>query len=80
MNATCSPCGRFKVGSAGNFEAKKNSFLNSIARLEETVRRMQDELSRPAPPPSYSREPEEPETESPEAPPPPPQRFPWQRG
>ncbi|HEX2054547.1 MAG TPA: hypothetical protein VHJ78_12585 [Actinomycetota bacterium] len=79
MNSTCSKCGRFKVGSAGNFEAKKNGFLRSIDRLEETVRRMQAELAK-GPVNIPGPQDDEPDAEQESPPPAPPQRYPWQRG
>lgn len=86
MSQTCRKCGRIKVASAPAFEAKKISFLNSISRLEESVRRMQVELAKPPPArapaedtPDRSEDDEQGRS-APSPPPEPPQRFPWQRG
>jgi transcription elongation factor Elf1 len=45
MATTCRKCGRTKVVEVPNFKAKKDSFTNSIDRLEETIRKMQVELA-----------------------------------
>lgn len=88
MASTCRKCGRVKVVEVPDFAAKKNSFTSSIGRLEDTVRRMNVELSsgpvsRPtpwAPPSAASPAPATGEEEADTAPPPPPvEKFPWQR-
>lgn len=87
MASTCRKCGRIKVVEAPDFAAKKNRFTSSIGKLEETVRRMNVELSsRPGPPPP-AWAPRAASTPAPAAdeeaeavpPPPPVERFPWQR-
>lgn len=86
MTMTCRKCGRIKVVEVPDFAAKKNAFTSSIDRLEETVRQMNAELSRPAytPPPVRAPEaaPEEsvpPGDDDTPPPPPPIEKFPWQR-
>jgi len=86
MATTCRKCGRIKVVEVPDFAAKKNGFTSSIGRLEETVRQMNAELSRPASTPPPVRAPQAaPEESVPpgddDTPPPPPpiERFPWQR-
>ena len=80
MAQTCRKCGRVKTAQASDFAARKEGFLHSIDRLEETVRQMQVELARPPLPAAEKPEdPGKPESD-PAEPPDPPQRFPWQRG
>jgi hypothetical protein len=92
MATTCRKCGRTKVVEVPNFKAKKDGFLNSIDRLEATIRKMQQELARdpgdyreppaaagepaPAVPAAHSETPAPDEEKPPAAP---PQLFPWQR-
>lgn len=88
MAMTCRKCGRIKVVEVPNFAAKKNGFTNSIGKLEETVRKMKDELARPVSPPPPAQAPQSgreaaaPAEQGDDTPPPPPpvERFPWQRG
>jgi hypothetical protein len=88
MASTCRKCGRTKVVEVPNFKAKKDGFINSIDRLEETIRKMHRELAedpvayrQPAaareavPDPEIESGPVE-ENPTPSAP---PDRFPWQR-
>lgn len=77
MTHTCRKCGRVKVAQASDFAAKKEGFLTSIDRLEETVRRMQAELAKGPSRLEQPAETEQPEIDQP--PPTPPQRYPWQR-
>jgi hypothetical protein len=94
MATTCRKCGRTKVVEVPNFKAKKDGFTNSIERLEETIRRMQVELTQNPgayrETPDAAREPGPEEVPAPvsdapaapeedTAPPAPPQTFPWQR-
>ena len=82
MSRSCLGCGRIKMGSLPNLEAKKNGFLRSLDQLERTMQRLQTELAneparRPAPPDDQDKDSAEPQ---PAPPAPPPQRYPWQRG
>lgn len=87
MAMTCRKCGRIKVVEVPDFAAKKHGFTSSIGRLEETVRNMNAELSKPVyappPPPRAPQARDEPaaKDDDDETPPPPPpvERFPWQR-
>lgn len=95
MDIPCRKCGRTRVVEVPNFEAKRNSFTDSIGKLEETVRQMQQELASPASdeqapartePEPVATAPLDAETapdedvSDPAAPTPAPQHFPWQRG
>ena len=79
MALSCTKCGRIKMGQVSNFEAKKNGFLRSLDRLEQTMRRLQTELANE---PRSVAPPERSDQDSADASPPapPPQRYPWQRG
>lgn len=85
MQTTCRKCGRLMVVEVPDFAARKDEFTNSIDLLEQTVRRMTDELAReravPPPPPlaAVPEENEPPSSEHPEPDPPAPERYPWQR-
>lgn len=85
MAMTCRKCGRIKTVEVPDFAAKKNRFTSSIGRLEETVRNMNAELSRPVSPPPPVRAPQAAESapahDDDETPPPAPpvERYPWQR-
>lgn len=76
MDIPCRKCGRTRVVEVPNFEAKKNSFTDSIDKLERTVRHMQQELAAPAPrtppPPMTEPAPGEPSPAEPAAAPPAP--------
>lgn len=76
MQQTCRRCGRVKRVEVPNFGQRQRAFSESINRLEDSVRRLQEEVARGTFAPREIDPPEEP---SPEPPAPPPERYPWQR-
>lgn len=83
MLQTCRRCGRVKQMEVPNFKTLQEGFSSSIARLEETVRRMKAELENPAryqPGPTPAPDPDaDADPDADPGPEPPETIYPWQR-